>query len=324
MPLITICIPTLNRPKFLEEAILSCTDDLSIANDIEICISNNCSEEDYRNINELIFNKKSEFNIHYIEQKERLSLDEHMLYVTKMATSEYVFYLGDDDYILKDELVKIIELVKLEEPELIIFNGKIVDKDSNTIGRHFTLKPKIYHDIDSIFDDLRDKGSFGSVIVRKSLLDEKFYKVMVGTSHAYGCFWLSLLWNASTGKSVKSLIPDFPGVGLRAAEKSYSHIEVYFSHILYSMAIFRRFSPKGHSQLLLDKFENKYYRNLFSLRHLLSLLDHGCFLREIKEHRIRLYNKLYFKILLAECLFKSGIYKKLRKIKRFIKSRRKL
>jgi len=314
--LLSICIPTMNRPALLMQAVNSIITDNAFLNEIEICISNNCSESNYSEVEQLIKSASSMCKINYVRHNTRLSLDGNHLYVKQMASSEYVFYLGDDDYFLPKELPKIVELVSAEQPDLAIFNGIVVDEDNVPRGNHFDLPPRVYRTVAETFRDLRDKGSFGSVLVKKNLLDEKYFLALHGTSHAYGCFWLSLLWQEQKNIPIKVMIPSFQGVALRTGEKNYNHIAVYFRDILFSMTVFRKYAPPGRAQLLLDASEAKYYRHIFSLRFLVNLSASGVDLGEIKKYHNLYYRKLRMKILLAKFIVSFKLYNVVRFIAR--------
>ncbi len=306
--LLSICIPTMNRPEFLLQAVNSILADNACLNQIEICISNNCSESDYSEVERQIESNSNICKIDYVRHISRLSLDDNHHYVTKMASSDYIFYLGDDDYFLPKGLSRIVELISSEEPDLAILNGIIVDDDNQQLRKHFDLPPRVYRDMSKIFRDLRDKGAFGSVLVKTRLLDETYFQAMHGSSHAYGCFWISLLWQNANNIPIKVMIPSFEGVALRASEKNYNHIAVYFRDILHSITVFRKYAPPGEAQLLLDASEARYYRRISSLRFLVSLSAAGVDLSEIKTYHTPYYRKLRIKILLSKFIVSVRLY----------------
>lgn len=294
--LLSICIPTMNRPKYLLQAINSIIADNTSLDEVEICISNNCSESNYTEVDNLIESLSSLCKIKYIMQRSRLSLDENHHYVKKMASGDFIYFLGDDDYFLKNGIIDLINLIKTKNPDLSIFNGTLVDVNNVIIGKHFNLPSKEYKTIDDAFIDLRDKGMFGAVLVRRELLQDNDFEMLYGTSHAYGCYWLSLLRSCEHSNVKKILIPDFPCVALRVAEKNYNHIFVYFRDIPNEIAIYQKFSGSGRSQHLLDHFSEKFNKKIASTRFLCMLSYMGCDMKLISKVNPTFYYKNRLKI----------------------------
>ena len=315
MPVLSVCIPTLNRPELFYIALKSIFESGIDPSKIEICISNNASDDCYSEALALIERNKSSFKVLYAKHEQRLSLDNNMQFVTGMATTEYIYYLGDDDYFLSDGLDELLRLIELQAPDLAILNGITVDADGQVLGSHFDLPAKVYTQIDEVFYDLRDKGAFGSVLVKRTLLAREYFEMLHGTSHAYGCFWLALMWHVHNGGAIKVVVPPFQGVALRGGEKTYNHISVYFRDILFSIAVFRRYSPPGELQRLLDIFERRYFSRIYSLRFLLEMASRGARLGEIADYRRSIYNKLLFKIKVVEFIIGSGCFGFLKSIR---------
>ena len=122
---ISICIPTFNRPKMLKKCLDSIL--LHAPNDkksIEICISNNNSDENYSFIEDYLY--KYDINNTYFSQLKKVSIDENMLKVISMASGKYVLLLGDDDF-LTSGIEGLLAFTKKNEPDLLALSGEHVD-----------------------------------------------------------------------------------------------------------------------------------------------------------------------------------------------------
>lgn len=312
IPTLSICIPTLNRPEFLLQSLNSIFIETSLLDQLEICISNNCSETDYANVEGLLADYASLCNIKYVRHELRLPLDENHHYVKQMATSEYIYFLGDDDFFLRGQLNNLIHLVHCEKPDLAIFNGYLVDADNIYLGMHFALASQNYNYLEAAYRDLRDKGTFGAVLVRREHLEDADFKKLYHTDHAYGCYWLSLFKKHERKEVVKIIIPDFPCVAIRCANKTYNHICVYYKTIPYEMRLRRSLVKQGPLRQLFDEHEVATEKLIASIRFLCRLIEDGHDLGMIRTVNPVFYNRYRLRIWLARQIGNSFIYKILR------------
>ena len=312
-------MPTLNRCDYACKALLSIYNQAEAHHAIEVTISNNCSDHNYDLLEGLLDKCPEDLSLGYTIQKNRLTLDEHMHALVNLAKGRYVYYLGDDDYFLDEQLILLVELVVRYLPDLAIFNGRLVDESGEMIGKHFYLPEKIYTCINEAFLDLRDKGTFGAVLVRREYLDDASFKALIGTSHAYGCFWLSLLRVYNSLGSCCIIIPGFELVALRMAEKSYSKLIVYFRDIPYELAVYQRHLPPGSPQRLNYAFARRYYRRVTSFYFLASLYASGSPLHELANINPSVYMRTRVQILISKILVRTGFYNMLCKLKPLFK-----
>lgn len=130
-PLISICIPTRNRPKELSQAINSAVN--QTYKNIEIIVSDDNSEEKYK-INQIVsdFNNR---NIKYYYHKTPLGLSQNWNFCVSNVKGEYFLMLSDDDYLNNDAIQKLYNLIK-NNKSAILAQGNVVtvDKDNNHLG----------------------------------------------------------------------------------------------------------------------------------------------------------------------------------------------
>ncbi|MDE1713186.1 glycosyltransferase (plasmid) [Chromobacterium amazonense] len=319
-PTLSICIPTLNRCEFLREAVKSIFDAKCDLSKLELCISNNASDRDYSAIEMLLATAPKALAVRYVVQQERLPVDEHMLAVKNLAASPYIYFLGDDDFFLSGQLQLLLELVEREAPDLAIFNGNLVDGQGKVLGSHFDLPAQRYGSISTAFNDLRDKGMFGAVLVKALYLDDTYFRRLFGTAHGYGCYWFSLFAAHLRQQSVIVMIPNFPLVALRMAEKTYCQLEVYYRDIPYEIAVYQRYLPAGMPQKLNEQFKIRYQGKISSCMFLTQLCNSGSEIKDIRDINPGFYRQHRLKIAICEFLARSGTYELLRRIYRsFIK-----
>jgi len=102
VPLISICIPTFNREKYLEKCLESIYK--GWISDIEIVISDNASNDE----TERLVARYAEFlPIRYRKNQKNLGFDINCALVVEMARGKYCWILGDDDVVLTDALEEI-------------------------------------------------------------------------------------------------------------------------------------------------------------------------------------------------------------------------
>jgi glycosyltransferase involved in cell wall biosynthesis len=232
MKTLSICIPSINRKKYLLEGLRSILDDSRCLERLEICISNNASDEDYTDVEDYLANYPM---VKYLRQSHRISLDENMHACVKAATGEYVYYLGDDDFFFPSGVDKLLDIIDREEPDLVVLNGINVDAQGIPLSRCFSTRPIVIRDISEAFSYFNEKCAYGALLVKRRYLPQELYKKFYGTSHAYTCFWGALVkrWEADPNFGFKALTPKDAIVAIRRAKKTYSSyvLDVHFDHM---------------------------------------------------------------------------------------------
>ena len=100
---LSVCIPTYNRPEHL----LNCLNSLCLQDykNFEVCISDNSSKA---NIKKLIAPYKKKLNIKFNRNKKNLGFALNLLKVSKMASGEFIWFLGDDDLLVRNSIKTLI------------------------------------------------------------------------------------------------------------------------------------------------------------------------------------------------------------------------
>ena len=105
--ILSICIPTYNRPEHL----LNCLNSLALQSfkNFEVCISDNASKQ---NIFSLISPFRKKLKIRFNRNKKNVGFALNLLKVASMAKGKFIWFLGDDDLLVKDSLKNLAIKIK--------------------------------------------------------------------------------------------------------------------------------------------------------------------------------------------------------------------
>lgn len=292
---ISFCIPTLNRPEYLINTIRSICSNKCYSSQFEIYIYNNFSDLDYTEVEEEISRLSEEFIIKYKRGVIRLDIDQSMFEAIRMAEGEYLFFIGDDDFLTDDGIKDIFDLLKETDFDLAIFNALRVSDSTTEKYELIGMFDKTYSNFDSALLELKEFCTFGNLLIKREFVNEDDFKYLFGTSHAYGCFWLSFFREYEKDKIPKIIVPKKSVVCLRIVEKSYDIMEVTFAHSFLEHKLFVNVIGEN-SKKLLSKFNQKLYRKFANLKFLVRLGIAKNDLSRIKKINIDFYNQNRFKI----------------------------
>jgi glycosyltransferase involved in cell wall biosynthesis len=167
--LLTLAIPTYNRCAILEKALGIIKPQLEALKDqIEFIVSDNCSPDNTQDVVKRHIDIG--MPIQYIRNETNIGIMRNIIQCYKMAAAEYVWVLGDDDYITENALFFIITILR---------------NDSNQYGLlfHSTLLPAqtgftVYTDKRSFFSNIDPSFIWisGSILNTKYVTDFDFEK----------------------------------------------------------------------------------------------------------------------------------------------------
>ncbi|ENN95554.1 glycosyl transferase family protein, partial [Methanocaldococcus villosus KIN24-T80] len=229
-PLLSICIPTYNRARYLKDALDSIIKQINENNKdkVEICISDNASED---NTEELIkeYQKKSPIPIIYHRNKKNMGADYNYLKVVEIANGEYCWLLGSDDIIEDGGIDTVLsEIEKNKDVDIFTFDRYIYSKNLNNKHTKEVDEPKTRKlGKDYIFNNKIEclkysSGNWGyiSVIVvnRKKWLSVKGYEKWIGSAYVHVYIIYSLIKQGSKVKFINKHL-----VGWRSDNDSFLH-----------------------------------------------------------------------------------------------------
>lgn len=121
---VSICIPFYNG----YETIRLILDELGDYDDInyEIVISDDCSNEiESNNLKNYIDTNFKNSNIRLYRNFNNLGMDLNFQKCIELSKSEYSWFIGQDDFIFKDKLLKVISLLKQYKPNIVYLNYEV-------------------------------------------------------------------------------------------------------------------------------------------------------------------------------------------------------
>lgn len=142
--ILTIAITTYNRVEFLKKNLLALEEiinKLDAINLVEILISDNCSTDG----TSLLFETSRSVRVIYHRNKENIGPIKNIVNLFSIVKTQYMMLLGDDDYISKEYLQRVLECIN-EDIGCIVPSYVNVDLDGREIGRgrDVDCKPKRY------------------------------------------------------------------------------------------------------------------------------------------------------------------------------------
>ena len=227
-PLLSICIPTYNRAKYLKDALDSILKQINENNKykVEICISDNASED---NTEELVeeYQKKSPIPIIYHKNEKNMGADYNYLKVVEIANGEYCWLLGSDDIIEEGGIDTVLsETEKNGDVDIFTFDRYAYSRDLKIKKIKKNYKPKIknlessivFQNMYEILNHTAINFGYISVIVinRKKWLSVKGYKKWIGSAYVHVYIIYSIIKQGSIVKFVNKHL-----VGWRSDNDSF-------------------------------------------------------------------------------------------------------
>ncbi|MDG7001181.1 MAG: glycosyltransferase family 2 protein [Nitrososphaerota archaeon] len=201
-----ICIPTFNRSSLLKECLLSLIPQFSEF-EFPIYVSDNASTDDTEEVVRIF--QASYPNITYNRNKRNEGLYQNILFCLKMAKTDYVWLMGDDDKLLQDSLHYVIDHIR-RGMDFLILNSIVYDKNMESIIRKKAIKANsdIFYPPGSHQDLLCDlrfahyHGFMSAMVIRRDLILLHVDEFQSSESKYFGNIWLPLMlfYRAIIGK----------------------------------------------------------------------------------------------------------------------------
>jgi abequosyltransferase len=216
---LAICIPTYNRPNYLLKLLETICMQLNAKNKdkIQICISDNNSEEDYSIIIDYMERHSVEFI--YKKSEQNYGADANFLKAIDIANAEYCWLAGDDDGIAPNAIDTVLDYIE-RNPHISVFWGNriICNKTLTPFLKERWTKEKTNFVVDfqndeqiiNYFNMLNSTTSLGyltSLIIKKDEWNSELTncKKYMGTVYIHVAQYLSMLY----GKGKMLCIHDY-------------------------------------------------------------------------------------------------------------------
>ncbi len=108
---ISICIPTYNRARHLENclnSIILCGAQSDLK--FQVCVSDNCSTD---NTEEVVRKAQSSIDVKYKKNTNNIGIARNILNVAAMAEGDFIWLIGDDDLLMPNAIIEIDSLFEL-------------------------------------------------------------------------------------------------------------------------------------------------------------------------------------------------------------------
>ncbi len=173
---LSICIPTYNRPDLLERSIRLFLDE---AKDFHIPVY--ISDDSTNNETEyMVKTLKDEYPlIFYKRNKKPQGIEGNFFTVLNMSDTKYKWLLGDDDSLVKGAIKRVLNILEKEEYDAVIVNAcRLKDKRFPEKGcrslRVKHISSKVYTDKDQLLSELGWHTTFMSTIIYSDELIKHF------------------------------------------------------------------------------------------------------------------------------------------------------
>lgn len=155
-PLLSICIPTYNRSKSLRICLLSILNQTrGLEEDVEVVVSDNCSNDDTTQVVEWT---RKYGPLRYHRNESNIGAGPNFFLLSnELAKGEFCWLIGDDDFLRKDALSRLIPTMQ-ENPEVDLFFSNCMSIDDALLGqmRHPVSSSQFPDDLESFSANLND------------------------------------------------------------------------------------------------------------------------------------------------------------------------
>ena len=175
MPKLTIAIPTYNRAQWLEKCLsalgASLRQSQARVTDLEIFVSDNASTDESAKVVERA--KATIPGLQYHKLEQNVGANRNVAHCVRLAKGEYVWCIGDDDFVKPDAIDRLLEILDGSLDYAIInFQSIYAKNDVVESARRFPTNTDIYFsDPDSAMRYFHEfPGFISCVIARKEIL----------------------------------------------------------------------------------------------------------------------------------------------------------
>ena len=144
--LLDILIPTYNRQQELKKNVLLLIDAISqlhLEDQVQLMISDNCSTDGTTGVISQI-QKNTTVRCMLFMQKENIGLEKNAVFLLAKSTSQFVMFLGDDDYLQIKYLDKVVDYLTKGDITCIIPSFLAKTSEGQVVGARSLGKMKNY------------------------------------------------------------------------------------------------------------------------------------------------------------------------------------
>lgn len=149
---LSVCIPNYNRIELLErllENVSSQITESNLGDEVEICVSDDCSKIDPVGIIEKIKTRFPEVSLVYTRNRENMGMDYNFLNSVSVAHGKYAWIVGNDDIPVEDALSSILKILGMGEYwdiDIMVSPFDIFSYNNDFIGTGYPLGSAVQED----------------------------------------------------------------------------------------------------------------------------------------------------------------------------------
>lgn len=158
MSLLTVAIPTYNRPKNTELILKELLNQYD--GSFDVLITDDSSNEEVKEVADKYLDKMP--NMRYVKNETNLGFSRNVNKLYELSNTEYVWFLCDDDLVTKDALKEIQKGLNNHKPTVAVFNHLHTDPYGQA------MNAGVEHDI--IYENIEDLGNDYQPLMRTTFL----------------------------------------------------------------------------------------------------------------------------------------------------------
>jgi len=176
-PILSICIPTFNRARYLRVSLESILEEIKgHEEEVEIVVSDNASTDETEEV--VASYKKNNPVIKYHRNAENKT-DENFLIASKLSTGRFIWLLGDNRILNKNSVTKILDEIK-SGYNLIITNFSLFSVDENKMvkNKYYNINSEIFFDDHNLLLKYFgiELGHISQLIFKRDIMDRTNYE----------------------------------------------------------------------------------------------------------------------------------------------------
>ena len=230
---LTICIPTYNRCHLLQETVESVMESVEQAglNDIEILISDNCSDDDTASTVAAMVKK---YSIIRCRRNDNNVRDENFFILAREARGRYLWIFADDD-LMKADAVKNVCTALLNNNNLLVLNYSIWNNDFTELilPLRYPFKKNEYF---SAADTVLHKFGTGLQFISSVVMEKEYFfserKYDYTRLHQYGNSFLYSVY-AGISKDCRAYYLAEPQIKYRGFNSEIAGVEIWYKYFIY-------------------------------------------------------------------------------------------
>lgn len=255
--LLSICIPTYKRARFLDECLLSISNAITASGkEVEVVVCDNCSPD---NTPEIVDKYRSIIkNLVYHRNEETIFAEENFYLVGQLASGKYIWLIGDDDKIRNDAVIEAYKQLEAGRP-IVICNFSL---HSQNFKRE--IMASRYSESRDLLDNHNDLlVDFGTYLafISGAIVDKELFYSMGKTDYdrykQYGLSFFYTLCKSAVGKEIGYI--GKPVVQCRTGN-SGNYDWVKYMIIGYDEA-FKDLNRKGYTQDAINHARKDFIKN---------------------------------------------------------------